>query len=117
MNNLEDNAFLNQERFVRVEDKEKKELFAEEVQREELSYGLSSRILLAVLILGIISIGVLVPKIYLSNNIYYVSRKIDALQDQQRLLLEEQQILKNELEKERFRYYIENSENIGDIAF
>ncbi|WP_104747641.1 hypothetical protein [Helicobacter cetorum] len=115
MNTLEENPLIHQERFVRVEDKEKKELFFED--QEEVSYGLSLKSLLLVLIIGGIFLGMLVPKIYFSNNIYYTSRKINALEDQKRLLLEEQQILKNELEKERFRYYIENSENIGDIAF
>ncbi|AFI05245.1 hypothetical protein [Helicobacter cetorum] len=114
MNPLEE-PLKSQEHFVRIEDYEKKELFAETTN--ENSHGLSLMVLIGVLVVGGIFLALLVPKVYLSNNIYYTSRKINALEDQKRLLLEEQQIIKNKLEKERFKYYIENSENIGDIAF
>ncbi len=103
------------ERFIRIEEDEKKELFAGTAN--ENSHGLSLMALIEVLVFGGTFLALFAPKIYLSNNIYYISRKINTLEDQKRLLLEEQQILKNELEKERFKYYIENSENIGDIAF
>ncbi|WP_033794237.1 hypothetical protein [Helicobacter pylori] len=110
------NHLLNEkERFVRIEESEKKELF--DGAANENSHGISLMALIGVLVFGGAFLALLAPKIYLSNNIYYISSKINALEDQKRLLLEEQQILKNELEKERFKYYIENSENIGDIAF
>ncbi|RKV55815.1 hypothetical protein [Helicobacter pylori] len=109
--NIKTHSSNEKERFVRIEEDEKKE-FA-----NENPHGLSLMNLIGVLVFGGAFLALLAPKIYLSNNIYYISRKINTLEDQKRLLLEEQQILKNELEKERFKYYIENSENIGDIAF
>ncbi len=113
--NITSHSSNEKERFVRIEEDEKKELFAGTAN--ENSHGLSLMALIEVLVFGGAFLALFVPKIYLSNNIYYISRKINILEDQKRLLLEEQQILKNELEKERFKYYIENSENIGDIAF
>ena len=106
---------MKKERFVRIEEDEKKGLFAgtaNENSARPFFNGFNRGIGF-----GGAFLALLAPKIYLSNNIYYISRKINTLEDQKRLLLEEQQILKNELEKERFKYYIENSENIGDIAF
>ncbi|RKU89307.1 hypothetical protein DB320_03735 [Helicobacter pylori] len=100
---------------MRIEESEKNALFNAITPKQE--HGLSLMALIGVLVFGGAFLALLAPKIYLSNNIYYISRKINTLEDQKRLLLEEQQILKNELEKERFKYYIENSENIGDIAF
>ncbi|MFP6055645.1 hypothetical protein ACLF93_05190 [Helicobacter pylori] len=113
--NIKTHSSNEKERFVRIEEDEKKELFAEATN--ENSHGLSLMNLIGVLVFGGAFLALLAPKIYLSNNIYYISRKINTLEDQKRLFLEEQQILKNELEKERFKYHIENSENIGDIAF
>ncbi|ANH42452.1 hypothetical protein AA971_03035 [Helicobacter pylori] len=112
---IKNHSLNEEERFVRIEENEKKELFARTA--DENPHGLSLMALIGVLVFGGAFLALLAPKIYLSNNIYYISRKINTLEDQKRLLLEEQQILKNELEKERFKYYIENSENIGDIAF
>ncbi|GAA7131188.1 hypothetical protein ID0278_14680 [Helicobacter pylori] len=113
--NIKTHSSNEKERFVRIEEDEKKELFAEAAN--ENPHGLSLMALIGVLVFGGAFLALLAPKIYLSNNIYYISRKINTLENQKRLLLEEQQILKNELEKERFKYYIKNSENIGDIAF
>ncbi|GAA7118550.1 hypothetical protein HpBGD34_12670 [Helicobacter pylori] len=112
---IKNHSSNEKERFIRIEKDEKKELFARTA--DENLHGLSLMNLIGVLVFGGAFLALLAPKIYLSNNIYYISRKINTLEDQKRLLLEEQQILKNELEKERFKYYIENSENIGDIAF
>ncbi|PUD24794.1 hypothetical protein KVC53_03575 [Helicobacter pylori] len=113
--NIKTHSSNEKERFVHIEEDEKKELFAGTAN--ENSHGLSLMNLIGVLVFGGAFLALLAPKIYLSNNIYYISRKINTIEYQKRLLLEEQQILKNELEKERFKYYIENSENIGDIAF
>ncbi len=112
--NIKTHSSNEKERFVRIDEDEKKEFAG---TANENSHGLSLMNLIGVLVFGGAFLALLAPKIYLSNNIYYISRKINTLEDQKRLLLEEQQILKNELEKERFKYYIENSENIGDIAF
>ncbi len=112
---IKNHSSNEKEHFIRIEGDEKKELFVGTAN--ENPHGLSLMALIGVLVFGGAFLALLVPKIYLSNNIYYISRKINTLEDQKRLLLEEQQILKNELEKERFKYYIENSENIGDIAF
>ncbi|WP_367713197.1 hypothetical protein, partial [Helicobacter pylori] len=66
------------ERFVHIEEDEKKELFAETAN--ENPHGLSLMALIGVLVFGGAFLALLAPKIYLSNNIYYISRKINTLE-------------------------------------
>ncbi|OOC25401.1 hypothetical protein BZK23_08130, partial [Helicobacter pylori] len=73
--------------------------------------------LIGVLVFGVEFLALLVPKIYLSNIIYFISRKINTLEVQKRLLLEEQQILKTDLEKCRFKSYFANITNFGVFSF
>lgn len=90
--NITSHSSNEKERFVCIEEDEKKELFAGTTN--ENSHGLSLMALIEVLVFGGAFLALFAPKIYLSNNIYYISRKINTLEDQKRLLLEEQQILK-----------------------
>ena len=49
-----------------------------------------------------------VPKIYLSNTIYYLSKDIVSLQTQHDILLDENKRLKHEIETLRYRFLILN---------
>ncbi|WQS94131.1 hypothetical protein E5D98_04380 [Helicobacter pylori] len=106
---------LNQDHLMRIDESEKNALFDVITPKQE--HGISLMALIEVLVFGGAFLALFAPKIYLSNNIYYISRKINVLEDQKRLLIEEQQVLKDKLEKERFKYYIQNNEKVGDIAF
>ncbi|CAJ99707.1 hypothetical protein [Helicobacter acinonychis] len=111
-----ENALNHQkDHLMRIEEGEKNALFDTIAPKEE--HGLSLTALIGVLVFGGAFLALLVPKIYLSNNIYYISRKLNALEDRKRLLIEEQQVLKDRLEKEHFKHYIQNNEKVGNIAF
>ncbi len=71
--NIKTHSSNEKERFVRIEEDEKKELFAEATN--ENPHGLSLMALIGVLVFGGAFLALLAPKIYLSNNIYYISRK------------------------------------------
>lgn len=72
--------FLNEkECFVCIEEGEKKELFVEVIN--ENLYGFFLMVLIGVLVFGGVFLVLLVFKIYLSNNIYYISCKINILED------------------------------------
>lgn len=72
--------FLNEkECFVRIEEGEKKELFVEVIN--ENLYGFFLMVLIGVLVFGGVFLVLLAFKIYLSNNIYYISCKINILED------------------------------------
>ncbi|CRF48165.1 putative [Helicobacter heilmannii] len=94
-----------QERRLRATDKEREALFAENKEEQQ---GLSPLNLGAVFIIFFITLVLFAPKIYLSNNIYYISRSIQKLQSQKELLQEEKHRLELELEKQRYKYNVEN---------
>ena len=54
-------------------------------------------------LLLVIALLVFMPKIYLTNEIYFTSRKINKLLDEYEILKEENRILKQRLEQERFK--------------
>ncbi|BEG57124.1 hypothetical protein NHP21005_08120 [Helicobacter sp. NHP21005] len=94
-----------EERRLRTTDKEREALFTENTQEQR---GLSPLNLGAVFIVFFIVLFLFAPKIYLSNNIYYMSRSIQKLQSQEEILQEEKYRLQLELEKQRYKYSIEN---------
>ena len=55
------------------------------------------------LLLVTIALFVFLPKIYLANEIYYTSRDINKLLDQYEILKEENRLLKQRLEQEKFK--------------
>ncbi|BCZ17028.1 hypothetical protein NHP190003_03100 [Helicobacter sp. NHP19-003] len=95
----------SEERRLRATDKEREALFADNKEEQQ---GLSPLNLGGVFIIFLITLFVFAPKIYLSNNIYYLSRSIQKLQSQEELLQEEKHRLGLELEKQRYKYNIEN---------
>ncbi len=68
-------------------------------QKGELSTG----DLLIVLLVTIIVLALAIPKIYVANEIYYKSRTINKLLDDYEILKEENRLLRQQLEKLRFK--------------
>lgn len=66
--------------------------------------GLGLKPLLIVFTAMIVVLALSIPKIYLSNNIYYKSRNIQKLQTELDALREENKILKRSLEDIKFKY-------------
>lgn len=78
----------------RISHAEKDELMDFKAQKEGLGFfDLFIAIFILILILGIFT-----PKIYLSNNIYYISRDITRLYSEKELLNEERIRLEKEIE-------------------
>ncbi|BCD45847.1 hypothetical protein [Helicobacter suis] len=93
-----------EERRLRTSNKEREALIAQEKEQQ----GLSPASLAVVLGMLFIALILFTPKIYLTNNIYYTSRVIQKLSSQKELLQEEKHRLELELEKQRYKYNIEN---------
>ncbi len=93
-----------EERRLRTSQKERDALFNQEV----LEQGIPLSLLWRVLGVLVIVLVLFAPKIYLTNNIYYTSKSIQKLKAQENLLKEEKHRLELELEKQRFKYTIEN---------
>lgn len=89
--------------FQRIEEYEKDELLFENPKN-----GLDIGILFVAYAIITFSLIILVPKIYLTSNIYYSSRDIAKLQTQKDLLKEENDRLKRELENIKFKYLMMN---------
>ncbi|GLH58428.1 hypothetical protein [Helicobacter ailurogastricus] len=94
-----------QERRLRATDKEREALFANSTQEQQ---GFSLLSLVTIFSVFFVVLLLFMPKIYLSNNIYYMSRAIQKLQSQAELLQEEKHRLQLELEKQRYKYNIED---------
>jgi len=73
------------------------------------NYYLEKKTLLLISIIFISSIVLLIPKIYLRNNIYYVSKDINKLHTHYISLKEENKFLKQQLEDAKFKNNITDS--------
>ncbi len=72
--------------------------------------------LLIVLGAMVIILSLYLPKIYLRNNIYYVSRDINVLHDNYISLKEENRFLQQQLEDMKFKNQIMDSLIINNIG-
>lgn len=72
--------------------------------------------LLGVLAMLLIILTLYIPKIYLRNNIYYVSRDINKLYDNYISLKEENRFLAQQLEDMKFKNQIMNSLIIHNVG-
>lgn len=84
---------------IRIRTDEKEGLY-----NEERRSGLDVWYLIVVYIGLLAVLLICVPKIWLSNSIYYISRDINKLQTQSDLLKEENKRLQNEREILRYQY-------------
>lgn len=79
---------------MRISNDEKEELVTFDEKKEGIG---KFNLFLAFIILSTI-IGIFIPKIFISNNIYYTSREISRLIAEKELLHEERMRLKREIE-------------------
>lgn len=68
-----------------------------------------TRSILLVMTLLIVSLAIFVPKIYLRNNIYYISKDINKLYSHYISLKEENTFLRQQLEDAKFKNQITDS--------
>ncbi|MFC3847604.1 hypothetical protein ACFOPX_03520 [Helicobacter baculiformis] len=94
-----------EERRLRTSAQERDALFSEETIERQ---GISLAWLLFVIVGLVFTLILFAPKIYLTDNIYYTSRAIQKLKGQESLLQEEKRQLQLELEKQRYKYTVEN---------
>ena len=80
---------------------ERKELLSN--FEEARASGLEFKDLVLTLLIIAIVFALIVPKIYLSNEIYYKSRNINKLLDDYEILKEEHRLLKQKLEYVQFK--------------
>ena len=71
-----------------------------EYERFDLSYLIITFLVVVIVLLLVF------PKIYLSNQIYYKSRNINKLLDNYQILKEENRLLQQKLEKQRYNNLI-----------
>lgn len=69
-------------------------------------YNLNFRNLFLAYLFVFLILAITLPKIYISNEIYYTSRHISELRNQLSVLYEENKELKNKLEKIRYKNQI-----------
>lgn len=81
---------------------EKQELL-EAIEEVERAKGLDVSYLILTLFVVTLVFALIVPKIYLANEIYYKSRSINKLLDDYEILKEENRLLTQKLEYERYK--------------
>lgn len=83
----------------------KQELLEEYAQEKNLDF----KFLLLVYLSLAVAFSVIIPKVYIKNQIYYVSRDIHRLYAQNSMLKEENSYLKQKLESIRFKNQVLDS--------
>ncbi|WP_169778135.1 hypothetical protein [Campylobacter curvus] len=88
---------------------EKEELleFHDDEQKREIN--LSFKTLVMVYLAMFIALAIFLPKIYIANQIYYISRDIADISGKRDMLLEENRALSIKLENLRYKNQILNS--------
>ncbi|MRJ03183.1 MAG: hypothetical protein GXO19_02285 [Epsilonproteobacteria bacterium] len=82
---------------------DREELLEAYREYEESRQKIGFRELLLVTLIVAVILALFLPKVYLANEIYYTSRKINKLLDQYEILREENRLLKQRLEQQRFK--------------
>ncbi len=89
---------------------EKEQLLEEYERHQKKEANLEPKLLLMMFALLFLAIALVAPKIYLRNNIYFVSKDIYKLQTEKDSLEEEHRKLKRELEDMKFRHLVTDIE-------
>ena len=92
-----------------MQDKEELLVLHEESRKEE--QNLSFTTLMIVYVAMLIALAIFLPKIYITNQIYYVSREIADLSGKRDVLLEENRELRIKLEQIRYKHQISDQLN------
>jgi cell division protein FtsL len=83
-----------------MKSKERSELLNKSEERGE---GIGVAELFIVFFFLLIALAIFIPKIYLANEIYYTSRKINKLLEEYEILKEENRILRQRIEEQKFK--------------
>ena len=78
---------------------------------------INNKHLVIVLSILFILLILLIPKIYLRHNIYYISKDINTLYSQYVSLKEEKRVLEQQLEKKEYENQITDSLLANDLIF
>ena len=84
---------------------DKQELL-EEYEKEK---NLDFKFLMLIYLSFAVAFSVVIPKIYIKNQIYYISRSIHKLSSQNSILIEENRYLRQKLESMRFKNQVLDS--------
>jgi cell division protein FtsL len=85
---------------------DKNELLEQYDAEQKVEKNLDFRFLLLVYMAMFVAFLVILPKIYIKNQIYYMSRDINKLYGEYSILKEENRVLKQNLENIRFKNQI-----------
>lgn len=85
---------------------DKNELLDQYDAEQKVEKNLDFRFLLLVYMAMFVAFLVILPKIYIKNQIYYMSRDINKLYGEYSILKEENRVLKQNLENIRFKNQI-----------
>ncbi|WP_263833083.1 hypothetical protein [Sulfurospirillum oryzae] len=85
---------------------DKNELLEQYDAEQKVEKNLDFRFLLLVYMVMFVAFLVILPKIYIKNQIYYMSRDINKLYGEYSILKEENRVLKQNLENIRFKNQI-----------
>lgn len=85
---------------------DKDELLEEYDAEQKIERNLDFRFLTLVLMVLFVGFLIILPKIYIKNQIYYMSRDIHKLFSEYSILEEENKVLKQNLENMRFKNQI-----------
>ncbi|ARU49037.1 hypothetical protein Sdiek1_1878 [Sulfurospirillum diekertiae] len=82
---------------------DKSELLEQYDAEQKVEKNLDFRFLLLVYMVMFVAFLIILPKIYIKNQIYYMSRDINKLYGEYSILKEENRVLKQNLENIRFK--------------
>ncbi|ASC93854.1 hypothetical protein FA592_01495 [Sulfurospirillum diekertiae] len=85
---------------------DKSELLEQYDAEQKVEKNLDFRFLLLVYMVMFVAFLIILPKIYIKNQIYYMSRDINKLYGEYSILKEENRVLKQNLENIRFKNQI-----------
>lgn len=85
---------------------DKSELLEDYDAEQKVEKNLDFRFLLLVYMVMFVAFLLILPKIYIKNQIYYMSRDISKLYSEYSILKEENRVLKQNLENIRFKNQI-----------
>lgn len=85
---------------------DKNELLEQYDEEQRIERNLDFRFLVLVYMVMFVAFLLILPKIYIKNQIYYMSRDINKLYGEYSILKEENRVLKQNLENMRFKNQI-----------
>ncbi|QCD52395.1 hypothetical protein [Campylobacter sp. RM16192] len=91
---------------------DKEDLLALHEESQKVEQNLNFNTLLVVYIAMLIAFAIFLPKIYITNQIYYTSREIADLSGKRDVLLEENRDLRLRVEQIKYKHQISDQLNL-----